>query len=397
MKRVRLPGGHSPAFYLAFLASFMFFSSAHLLVTPLPLYVQELGGSAAQVGLAQTVFAASSIIVRPYIGRLVDVRGRKPALLIGTAIFALAPLCYAQVSSVASLQVARMFHGIGIAAFTSGYYPLIADVTPSSRWGAALGLGGIAAPLAMVLASPAGASLLQHSSFTMVFLTASLTALAGLLIALTVREPNRQHSLSPAGDSGDVGFLDVIKLRGVAAPALATLTLGVTYGTVYTFLPLFALERGLVNSGLFFTAFSLFQVASRSAAGRLSDRWGRLALVLPMMGVLAMSIAGLNWGYGAATLLALAVLQGTGYGGTTVGLETTVVDTAPAHARGRALSLVYLCFDVGIAVGSLALGAVADLMGYGTGYLAVGVLCLLTLVLFGGAMRKPARAGSPVW
>jgi len=392
MKRAPLPGGYSPTFYLAFLACFLFFASAHLLITPLPLYVRELGGSAAQVGLAQTTFAISAIVLRPYLGRLVDVRGRKPALLIGTAIFALGPLCYTQVSTIPSLQVARMFHGIGIAAFTSGYYTLIADVTPSSRWGAALGVGGIAPFLAMLMASPAGASLLQHSNFTVVFLTAAATGLAGLFVTLSIGEPGPQHSSSAAGDSSSVGLLDLIKLRGVMAPALVTLTLGVTYGTVYTFVPLFAVDRGLGNPGLFFTALSLSLIASRSTAGRLSDKWGRLAVTLPMLGILATSIAGLNWAYGPPTLLAMAVLQGVGTGGARVALEITAIDTAPAEARGRALSLVYFCFDLGIATGSLAMGAVADLMGYGQGYLFVGILLFLTLILFGGAMRKPERA-----
>jgi MFS family permease len=389
MKRVPLPGGYSPAFYLAFLACFLFFASMHLLITPLPLYIQELGGSAAQVGLAQTTFAISAIVLRPYLGRLVDLRGRKPALLIGTAIFALGPLCYTQVDTIASLQVARLFHGIGIAAFTSGYYALIADVTPSSRWGAALGLGGIAPFLAMLVASPTGASLLQHSNFNVVFLIASLTAAASLLVTLGIRTPTLPQPSSPTDDSGGAGLVEVMKLRGVMAPALATLTMGVTYGTIYAFVPLFAVERGMGNSGLFFTALGLAMVISRSTVGRLSDRWGRLAVSLPMLGVLAASIAGLNWAYGPPTLLALALLQGAGLGGTRVGLEAMVVDTAPIEARGRALSVAYFCFDLGIALGSLALGAVAELTGYGEGYLFVAILLLLTLFGFGAAMRKP--------
>jgi predicted MFS family arabinose efflux permease len=389
MKRVPLPGGYSPTFYLAFLASVLFFSSGNLLLTPVPLYVQELGGSAAQVGLAQMAFAVSAIVVRPYLGRLADLRGRKPVLLIGTAVFTIAPLFYTQISTVPALQLARFFHGIGIAAFTSGYYPLIADVTPPSRWGAALGLAGIAPSLSMVVASPVGATLLQHCGFTVAFLAAGLTALAGLVVALVIGEPSQQHAVSASSASSSVGLLDVIKLRGVIAPALATLTLGVTSGTVFTFVPLFAPDRGLGNSGLFFTAMSLSSMTSTTASGRLSDRWGRLAVILPMLGVLAMSIMGLNWAYGSAMLLAMAVFLGVGSGGTRIGLETTAVHTAPAEARARAMSLVYFCFDVGIAVGSLAMGAVADITGYGQGYLGVGVLCLLTLVFFGGAMRKP--------
>jgi MFS family permease len=392
MKRIGLPGGYSPSFYLAFLACFLFFSSVHLLITPLPLYIQKLGGSATQVGLAQTSFAISALIVRPYVGRLIDTRGRKLALLLGAAVFTLAPLCYTQVSSVLALQAARLFHGIGIASFTTAFYTLLADITPPSRWGAAMGLGGIAPSFAMILASPAGTTLLQHTSFTVVFLAASLIGLASLVVVLPIAEPRHQVSPSPTGDSTSVGLLDVARMRGVLAPSLAMLTVGLTYGTLYAFLPLFVVDRDLGNAGLFFTALSLSLVAARSTLGRLSDRVGRLPVVLPMFGFLALSSVGLNWTYSFGTLIVMALLLGIGFGGGRVGLETIVVDTAPAPARGRALSLVYFCFDLGIGVAGVLIGAVVDLTGYGQGYLLVGAACLLTVLLFGAVMRKPARA-----
>jgi MFS family permease len=182
----------------------------------------------------------------------------------------------------------------------------------------------------------------------------------------------------------------VARQRGVVAPSLAMLTLGLSYGTVVAFLPLFARDRDLGNVGLFFTAMSLSLVTSRLAMGRLSDRVGRLTVVLPMFGILALGFFGLNRSFAFSTLIAVAVVQGVGFGGARVGLETILVDAAPAKARGRALSLFYLCFDVGIAASGLVIGKVADLAGYGQGYLLVGAVCLLTLVLFGAAMRKPA-------
>jgi MFS family permease len=392
MKRIGLPGGYSPSFYLAFLACFLFFSSVHLIITPLPLYIQQMGGGATQVGLAQTSFAISSLIVRPYMGRLTDTRGRKPALLLGATVFVLAPLCYTQVRTLPALHLARLFHGIGIAAFTTAFYTLLADITPPSRWGAAMGLGGIAPSFAMVLASPAGTTLLQHTSFTVVFLAASLIGLGSLVVALAIAEPRHQVSPSPTGDSTTVGLLDVARMPRVVAPSLAMLTVGLTYGTLYAFLPLFVVDRDLGNAGLFFTALSLALVPARSTLGRLSDRVGRLPVVLPMFGILALSVVGLNWAYSFGTLIAMAVLLGIGFGGSRVGLETIVVDTAPALVRGRALSLIYFCFDLGIGVAGLAIGAVADLAGYGQAYLLVGAACLLTALLFGAVMRKPARA-----
>jgi len=392
MRRVALPGGYSPAFYLAFLSCLLFFSSIHLLITPLPLYIDAMGGGPADVGLAGTTFAIMALIIRPYIGRLVDTRGRKITMLIGTAIFAIGPLSYIATSSLPAFQVARMFHGIGIAAFTSGYYTLVADVTPPSRWGAAMGLAGIAPSLSMIIATPLGTSLLAHTSFNLVFALAGLIGLASLLAVLPIREPAHQALSPQRAESGRTGLLDVLRLRGVVVPSLVTLTLGFSYATIYSFLPLFARERGIGNVGFFFTVMSILTIASRAIAGNLSDRFGRLAVILPMLGILAFSLLGLNWTHGFGALILMAVLQGIGFGGARVGTETMVVDSAPADLRGTSLSLLYFCFDLGIGVSGVAIGAVAALWGYGEGYVLVGVLCILTLLLFAELMRKRGTA-----
>jgi MFS family permease len=186
--------------------------------------------------------------------------------------------------------------------------------------------------------------------------------------------------------------LDVLKIRGVVVPSLVTLTLGLSYGTTYSFLPLFARDHGMGNAGFFFTVMSILTVVSRSVAGGLSDRVGRLSVALPMLGVLALSLMGLNWTYALGVLMLMAALQGIGLGGARVGAEAMVVDNAPSDLRGTSLSLLYFCFDLGIGTSGLVIGVVATLWGYGAGYLLVGVVCLLTLLLFAGVMRKPGRA-----
>jgi MFS family permease len=388
MKGRALPGGYSPTFYLAFLSCFLFFSSLHLLITPLPTYIEALGGGPVHVGLAGTTFAIAALILRPFMGRLVDTRGRKIALLIGAAVFTIGPLCYTVTTTLPAFHLARVFHGIGIAAFTSAYFALIADVTPPARWGEALGLAGIAASLSVIVASPAGTALLEHTSHRLVFVASSLTALASFVVAHSIHESRRTVVASGSLDSSEEGLLDVIKLRGVIVPSLVTLSLGLSYGAVYSFLPLFARDRNLGNVGFFFTVLSVSMVASRSMGGRVSDRIGRLPVVLPMCGLLALSLAGLNWTYAFGTLMVMAVFHGLGFGGARVVLETMVVDSAPAKVRGRALSIVYFCFDTGLAASGLLLGPIIDLAGYGMAFLLVGGVCVLALILFAAAMRR---------
>jgi MFS family permease len=380
--------GYSPTFYLAFLACFLFFGSTQLLIAPMPLYVEKIGGGPVEVGLVGSAFAVSAIIIRPFMGRLADRRGRKITLIIGTAVFTLAPLFYVISRTVSTLVVARLFNGIGIAAFTTAYFALVADLTPPARWGQALGLAGIAAPIATIVASPLGASMIGAFGYPIIFLTASTIALGSLAITLLIKEPGRQVESLPIDGSAPTGFLHLLRLRGVLVPSLSSLTMGLSYGAIYTFLPLFARDRGLGNVGFFFTVWSVLLVFSRSLAGRLSDRIGRLPVILPLLGILALGLIGLNWTYSFGWLMVMALLQGLGFGGVRVGLDTTVVEAAPASLRGTALSLDYLCFDTGIGIGGIVVGLLAGWVGFGEVFLLIGVLCLSTLVGFGLAMRN---------
>jgi len=295
MTQKKLLGGYPPTFYLAFLSSFFFFFSLHLLITPLPLYIEEIGGRATEVGLATGSFAIAAIIARPYMGRFTDARGRKPMLLFGTIMFILGPLSYILARSIGLLVAARMFHGVGIAAFTTAYFALVADVTPPSRWGEALGLAGVAPGASIIIASPLGTSLIEHVSFPVVFSIAALMASCSLVIVLFLREPEKVSIASQSRNPKEVSLLNVLRLRGVWAPSLATLITGLAYGGVFTFLPLFARDRQMGNVGFFFTASSIMFILARFVVGRISDRAGRVSIILPMFVVLALSMAGLNY------------------------------------------------------------------------------------------------------
>jgi MFS family permease len=388
MRRISLPGGFSPIFYTAFLAAFLLFTSGHLLLTPLPLYIERRGGGPPEVGLSGTAFALSAVFVRPFMGRLTDTRGRKVVLLIGAVLFILAPLGYAASRSVPMILGSRTFHGMGIAAFTTAYGALIADVTPRERWGEALGMGGVAGSLSIMIGSPVGMSILQRTSYQTVFLVAAATAILSLVVTLLLPETAKETTAPTASGPAEAGTLELLRTRGILIPSLATLTLGLAHGTTNAFLPLFGRDRGLGNVGFFYTAKNVAAVPARSAAGRLSDRFGRVAVIVPLFAVLAVGHMGLNWTHSFGMLLVIAAIQGTGFAGVRVGMETMVVDSAPAKLRGTAYGLLYFCFDSGIAAGSILTGLLAAFTGYGTLYVVVGVLCLLTAGAFGALMRR---------
>jgi MFS family permease len=82
----------------------------------------------------------------------------------------------------------------------------------------------------------------------------------------------------------------------------------------------------------------------------------------------------------AHSLLALcvvAVLEGLGFGTAQPALLALVVDLVPTERRGSAVATYYMAHELGIAIGSIALGFVAEALTLGGMYavagLAVGV------------------------
>jgi MFS family permease len=158
--------------------------------------------------------------------------------------------------------------------------------------------------------------------------------------------------------------------------------LAVTYGSILTFLPLFALQQGIDNPGLFFTAYGLTVIAAQVLAGRVSDWVGRVRVIVPAMVLLALAFPVLASVQSLPLLLGVAVLYGLGFGGARVNLNALMVDRVPTSIRGMAMSIAYGSFDLGIGLGSYLLGWVAQIWGYQVMYGSVGVVCLLGVVVF---------------
>jgi len=364
------------------LNNFLFFVSIHLLTVPLPLYVEHIGGDPSQVGLVMGTFAVAAVLARPYVGRLVDRLGGKPSLLLGSLIFAIGPLIYIVSRSVPALLVARFLHGFGISAITTAYIIIVAALAPPGRRGEAIGLSAAAMPVALMTAPAIGASLLEPWGFVPLFILSASVAALSLLTAFFIAEPRSEDRNDPGDEESEGAFFRVLGLRSVWVPSGAMGVLAVSYGSILTFLPLFAIQQGIHNPGLFFTAYGLTLIAVQVLAGRVSDLVGRFRVIVPAMVLSALAFPVLALVQSLPLFLGVAVLYGLGFGSARATLNALMVDTVPVETRGMAMSIAYGSFDLGIGLGSYLLGWVAQMWGYQVMYDSVGIVCLVGVAVF---------------
>ncbi len=373
-------------FFLAMLASFLLFFSFLAMFPISPLYVSKVGGSSTDNGLATWVFALAALLTRPLAGFLADRWGRKPILMLGAVFFGGGPALHALAYNVPSLLAVKVFHGIGLACFSTAYQAFIAGLLPPDRYGTGLGLANIASSVAMIAAPLFGEWMVESFDFRPSFLIFGAIGALGFLTVLLLPDRNRAFARKPS--SGGGGPRDALRQRGVRVGALWMMLLGVPFGAFTTFLPLLASARDLGGAGLAFSVYALANTLARPLAGFVVDRWSSrgatlMGLVLVSMAALGFAVVVEGW-----ALMGLAALFGVGSGATTAALDAIVQSSVGEALRGAAAAIQYSAFDTLVGFGSLGLGLLANAAGYGVMYGVVSGIVLLGLLVGGAAWRR---------
>jgi MFS family permease len=366
---------------ILFIAGLLFWSSLTALLPTLPLYVEELGASEQQIGFVMGCFAIGLLLFRSVLGRLADEHSRKIVLLIGMSVVASAPLGYLVVKSIPLLMVIRAFHGISIAAFTTGYAALVADIAPSHKRGEVIGYMSLVNPIGLAIGPALGGFLQAGAGYIPLFLLSSGLGILGLIFTSQVVNP--QIIADSRTNPKENVFWKLLFSPRVRVPALVLLMVGLAFGTLSTFVPLFIRSAGVdLNAGLFYTAAAIASFGVRLVAGRASDRYGRglfitISLILYTVAMLLLWVANSPSGF-----LAAAIVEGMGAGTLIPMIAAMMADRALPTERGKIFGVCMVGFDVGIAIAGPVLGSVAQQVGYRHIFGFASGLTFLSIIIF---------------
>ncbi|MCC5637514.1 MFS transporter [Nostoc sp. CHAB 5844] len=371
---------------ILFAAGLLFWSSTAAFLPTLPLYIEDMGGSKQEIGIVMGGFAIGLLLFRPMLGKLADKRGRKLVLFIGTAVAAIAPFGYLAFTSIPVLFFLRIFHGISIAAFTTGYSALVADLAPIAMRGEIISYMSLTAPIGLAVGPAIGGYLLETSlpetsGYSRLFLFTAAVAVIGVLCASQVINPplNTQRP----SERQNSNFWQILLSPRVRVPAIVMLLVGTAVGAVHIFVSLFIKSTEVsFNGGWFFTVAAIASFTIRVFAGRASDRFGRGLFI--SFGIAAYVLACvLLWQANSANaFLISAIAEGCG-GGTTISMMTTMMaDRSLPQERGQIFAICLAGLDLGIAIAAPIFGYVSEQVGYRNMFGYSAALTLLALLIF---------------
>lgn len=359
------------------------FTGFYLLLPTLPLYIKHLGGSETQVGLAAGAFTLTAVVFRPMVGGLVDRYGRRAFYIWGLIFFVLSMYLYDWVGSILLLLALRILHGASWAFSTTSIGTVITDLIPASRRGEGMGWYGMAMTVAMAIGPMLGTYIVGGYSFQTLFLVATGLSLIAFILAYMTRAP---YQAKPSA-----GRIQLVE-KSVLPVTVAIFFLAVAYGGITTFLPLFA-ESIRVNPGTFFLVYAVALTLIRPFAGKLSDRFGEVAVIIPSLVVTAGALIILSLSSGLPGLIIAAILYGIGFGSAQPALQAATLRIAPEDRRGAANASFMTAFDLGIGLGAILLGLVSERIGYAYLFTVTAVSVVVSLVIFTIFVRRLLTSG----
>lgn len=378
----------TPSYCCILAANFLLYFGFWLLTPVLPFYLSEIfNASNATIGIVLSCYTISSLCIRPFSGYFLDTFARKPLYLLAYFIFTLIFAGYMIAGLLTLFIIFRIVHGISFGMVTVGGNTVVIDIMPSSRRGEGLGYYGLANNLAMSIGPMFG--LFLHSggaSYTTIFSYSLGSCILGFIAATLVKTPYK-----PPVKREPISLDRFILLKGLPA-GFSLLLLSIPYGMTTNYVAMYAKQIGLTTeTGFFFTLMAVGMAISRLFSGRLVDKDMITQVISAGLYLVCLCYFGLtacgwliDWNSTFTTILffLISLLLGIGFGTMFPAYNTLFVNLAPNSQRGTATSTYLTSWDVGLGIGMLSGGYIAEIASFRIAYLFGAILTVVSLFYF---------------
>jgi MFS family permease len=372
----------TPAFVWLTLSDLAYFLAGGALIGVTPFFVTgPLDAGPTGVGAAFGVFSVATLVLRPLAGRWSDRHGRRPLLVGGASVFAVAVVGHLLVRDLFWLLVLRVLLGMAEAAYFVAGFAALADLAPPGRAGEALSYNSLALFVGIATGPLIGQALIGLGGFSLAWAGMTMLLVVAATLAAQVPETRPQTT----GPSPPMPLIH----RGALVPGLGLFTGIAAVGGFLAFASLYAAGLGIHLWSAVLGLFGAVVVICRIAFATLPDRTAPLrlaaaSLAVSTSGLLVTAAVPTAWG-----LFLGAALLGVGAALLTPAVFAAIFGRVPAAERGSAAGTAGVFIDLGFSGGPVALGVVAGAASIPVAFVAGAVLTAAGGVLLASCSRQP--------
>jgi MFS family permease len=350
----------SPAFLAIFGLNFVLNVSQFIVNALVPKLADSLGASATTIGVVTGLFAATALMVRPFVG-FATLRVPNSILLSATCVILLgASACFAFAGDVTTVIAGRLLQGFGMGFLAPVTLAMASHALPERRMASGIGIFSLGQAIGMAIGPALGLWLQQAVGYGLTFALSAGTMAVVAALAPLLRSERPQRQGSRRG-----GWRSFIAPEALA-PAAVIFFLGGAYSVVNAFVILYGEAVGVESIGLFFTSYALALLVSRPIAGPIADRFGITAVIVPGTIVYGIAFLLLSNARSLPDFLIAGAVSAFGYGICQPAVQALALMSVGRDRRGVASNTNYMGLDLSYLILPIAGGALVS-AAHGTG------------------------------
>ncbi len=369
-----------------------------MLLPIVPLYLREAGLSYTLVSVVLAATGLGAVLGGLPSGSVARRLGPELLFVLAALVSAAAAVLLGVSTAVLALVAFQLGAGVGSAGLRIAAQMLVNEAAPVRLRGRGMSMLGGGVRVAMFVGPIIGGVTVDVAGFTTAFALCGIVTLIGLVPFLAVRRTR------PVGERFDRPTVPMSNLREALASHLGLLLLAGT-GTALV-MTVRAGRNAVVpligdDLGLSATAVGALVAIGTGAdlllfpvAGWLMDRFGRLFAIVPAFTLLGlgMFVLGLSDTTGGAVVA--GVIMGVGNGMSAGTMLTLGGDLAPPDA-GPFLAALGTMQDLGVVIGPIVVGWLADTAGLYESAIVLGVVMFAAIAWIVVALGDTARPSRP--
>ncbi|MEM8708141.1 MAG: MFS transporter [Actinomycetota bacterium] len=371
------------------------------IILPLvPLYLEDTGVGLAWVGVIIGAFGVGAALVGVPASAFAQRTSNDHLLLVAVAAGATSVVLFGLTELAAVLILARFIAGCGFGGLGQSRQLFITRGVPMRFRGRVnSGMGGTHR-LALAVGPLIGGAVADTISFRAAFVLAGVVIALGAVFWVL---PGGREVVPAATGAPTVSVTEALRrhrrlvLRGGLGPML------IQSGREgrYVVIPLVADRLGLsiAEIGGLLAVGTVIDFVVFPVSGVIMDRFGRLYSIVPAFTVMAIGLVLLGLADDATDVAVASVLIGVGNGVTSGAVLTLGADLAPEGDEGPYLAGFTLVSNMGLFVGPLVVGVVADLAGLDVSAFALGAILMAGVawiaLVVGETGAQPAASQAP--
>jgi multidrug resistance protein len=366
-----------------YVPSFFIFIGMGIVSPVLTIYAQSFGVSIFLAGMAITVYSVGRLVMDFPAGLLADKIGRRPLMIVGTALIALCAFLNATADNFWLFLFYRFIQGMGASMWMTSRTTLLADILKPEERGRVLGYFQSFQTIGQAAGPTIGGFIATWYGAQANFYFYAATGVVSLVLTyMFIKETE-----SGKAHSGELAFpkdltLRLIKNKGFVFASIASATaFFIVSGIRQDILPFYAAEvagLGPAEIGMILSVATLANLFLTIPIGYGIDLIGRKPIVVFGLAVSGISMLLFPQFTSFTLLCGVSFIMGIGTSGMQQAPLAMATDATIGEPRGTSMGIFRFFGDIGSLLGPLLLGAVAD--GFGLSapfYVMSGIIFLV--------------------